>query len=188
MKNLFYFIVFALLMGGCAYKNEALRLESYKADYSGPVSDAKKSIYLSSVQDMRTDKRSVGYVYNNGDKLATLFTDVNFEDKYSEGLGYALGIAGFKKASSADDASFTMEVYIRDVRVIYNDKNFDENLKGEIEIEVIIRRGQETITQNFKQKGAKWLLKSYESKDLEPFLHTLFTDSINEIVARLTRY
>ncbi len=80
-----------------------------------------------------------------------------------------------------------VEIYIKDIEMIYNDKNFDTNLKGEIEIEVIVRKGADVITQNFRQKGSKWIAPSFESKDLEPFLYTLFADSIDQIVSRLTR-
>lgn len=51
----------------------------------------------------------------------------------------------------------------------------------------LLVQGDEVITQNFRQKGSKWIAPSYSSKDLEPFLYTLFADSIDQIVARLTR-
>ncbi|MFA6191244.1 MAG: YajG family lipoprotein [Sulfurimonas sp.] len=188
MKNLFYVVIIALLMGGCTYKNEALNLPSYKADYAGAVSADKKSVYVSVIKDMRKDKRGIGYVMDDGQKIARLYSDVNFPAKYKEGLGYALNIAGFNTDVSAENASLIMEVYIRNIEIIYSDKSFDKNLVGEIEIEVIIKRDGEVITQNFRQKGGKWIVKSYESKDLEPFLHSLFSDSINDIVSRLTRY
>lgn len=38
-----------------------------------------------------------------------------------------------------------VEVYIKDIEMVYNDKNFDTNLRGEIEIEVIVRRGADVI-------------------------------------------
>jgi uncharacterized lipoprotein len=188
VKNLFYVVIIALLMGGCTYKNEALNLPSYKADYAGAVSADKKSVYVSVIKDMRKDKRGIGYVMDDGQKIARLYSDVNFPAKYKEGLGYALNIAGFNTDVSAENASLIMEVYIRNIEIIYSDKSFDKNLVGEIEIEVIIKRDGEVITQNFRQKGGKWIVKSYESKDLEPFLHSLFSDSINDIVSRLTRY
>ncbi|MDA3908448.1 MAG: hypothetical protein PF437_05125, partial [Sulfurimonas sp.] len=63
-----------------------------------------------------------------------------------------------------------------------------KNLKGEIELEVIIKKGNETITQNFKPSASKWIGPSYRSKDLEPFFNELFSDSISNIVSRLTGY
>jgi uncharacterized lipoprotein len=189
VKNLFYLVIAVLLMGGCTYKNEAMNLPSYKADYAGAVATDKKSVFVSVIKDMRKDKRSVGYVLDDGEKIARLYSDVNFPAKYKEGLGYALNIAGFNTDVTAENASLIMEVYIRNIEIVYNKKSFDKNLTGEIEIEVLIRRGGgEVVTQNFRQKGGKWIVKSYESKDLEPFLYSLFSDSVNDIVSRLTRY
>ena len=188
MKSLFYLLIVALLMGGCTYKNEALNLDSYKAEYAGPISKNKKSVYLRWVKDVRVDKRSIGYLLQNGEKLTTFYSNVDFADKYKEGIQYALNIAGFTTDVDAQESLLVMEVYIKDIELVYNDKNFDTNLKGEIEIEVIIRKGEETITQNFRQKGGKYVLSSNNSKDLEPFLYTHFSDSINDIVSRLTRF
>lgn len=188
MKNLVYLVVIGLLVGGCSYKNESITLESYKADYAGEVVKDKKTVYLSIVKDTRMDKRTVGYVEENDQKLLTLFSDTDFSAKYREGLGHALNLAGFNTDTSADDAYLSVEVYIKDIKLIHNDKSFDENLKGTIEIEVVVKKGTEIIKQNFVQKAGKWISPSYSSKDLEPFLHTLFSDSINNIVSRLTRY
>ncbi|MCD8477589.1 MAG: YajG family lipoprotein [Sulfurospirillum sp.] len=115
------------------------------------------------------------------------FSNENFAEKYTEGLGYALNLAGFNTDATKSEASLVVEIYIKDIQLIYNDKNFDANLRGEIEIEVIARKGDEVITQNFRQKGSKWIAPSYSSKDLEPFLYSLFADSIDQIVLRLTR-
>ncbi len=188
MKNLFYIVIVALLMSGCAYKNESMNLPAYKADYAGATATGRKSVYINVIKDARTDKRGIGNVIDDGVKTARLYSDVNFPSKYKEGLGYALNIAGFDTASSIDEASLVVEVYIRNINIDYSIKSTGENLRGEIETDVIIKRGSETITQNFRQKAAKWIVKSYESKDLEPFLHTLFTDNINDMVSRLTRY
>lgn len=188
MKNLLYFVVIALFFGGCSYKNEAIALQSYKADYAGETSKDKKTVYLGLVKDMRTDKRTIGYVVKKGEKSVRLYSDVNFADKYKEGLGYALNMAGFNTDVDSNAASLVVEVHIKDIKIIYNDKNFDQNLNGEIEIEVIIRRGTEVITQEFKQNSGKWIAPSYDSKDIEPFLYTLFSSSINEIVSRLTKF
>ena len=97
-------------------------------------------------------------------------------------------MAGFNTDVDSNAASLVVEVHIKDIKIIYNDKNFDQNLNGEIEIEVIIRRGTEVITQEFKQNSGKWIAPSYDSKDIEPFLYTLFSSSINEIVSRLTKF
>ncbi|MDD2383004.1 MAG: YajG family lipoprotein [Sulfurospirillaceae bacterium] len=188
MKNVLVLLFALLFLTGCTYKNEALNLASYKANYPGPTAKDRSTIYLRWVKDVRTDKSSVGYLLQNGDRLATLYSDVDFADKYTEGLQYALNLAGFNTDSTARASSMVVEVYIKNIELIYNDKNFDKNLQGEIEIEVIVRRNNDVITQNFKQKGGKWIAPSFNSKDLEPFLYSLFADSINDIVSRLTRF
>lgn len=186
MKFLFYVVVVALLMGGCSYKNEALNLQSYKAQYAGPIVKDQKSVYLKVVKDTRLDKRSIGFYKKDGVVSEHLYSEVNFADKYKEGLGYALNIAGFNTDINNDTASMTIEVSIKNIELIYNNKKFDSNLNGIIEIEVIVTKNGEVITQNFRQKGSKWIKPSFASKDLEPFLYTLFQDSINDIVAKLT--
>ncbi|MCX6051293.1 MAG: YajG family lipoprotein [Campylobacterales bacterium] len=188
MKNLFFVVLVAFLVSGCTYKNEAVNLHAYKADYAGPISQLRKSVYIELVNDTRNDKRSIGSVIEKGEKLATLYSDENFAEKYKEGLGYALNMAGFKTATNPDEAALVMEVYIRDIKILYNDKSFDENLKGSIEIDVKIKSGEYFSTQSFRQKGGKWIAPSYSSKNVEPFLYSLFSDSINDIVSRLTRY
>jgi len=188
MKILLFLVATLLVLGGCVYKNEALSLNSYKAEYAGPISKDKKTIYVRIVKDLRVEKQTVGYVEQNGGILTKFNSDVNFEDKYKEGLGYALNLAGFNTNTTTHSADLVVEVYIKDIKLVYSDKNFDANLNGEIDIEVIIRRGDEIVTQDFKQKGGKWIAPSYNSKDLEPFLYSLFADSIDQIVTRLTRF
>ena len=188
MKYLFFMAMSLLLFSGCAYKNEPLALDSYKAEYAGPLSKDKKTIYLRTVKDLRANKSIIGYIDQKSPTSINFFTQENFAEKYTEGLNYALNLAGFNLDASTREASLVVEVYIKDIEIVYNDKNFDTNLKGEIEIEVIVRKGDEVITQNFRQKGSKWLAPSNTSKDLEPFLYTLFADSIDQIVTRLTRF
>lgn len=187
MKYVLFLLSAMFLLTGCTYKNEALSLASYNAQYAGPLAKKKQTVYLRLVKDIRSDKQSVGQILDNGKTLATLYTHADIESKYQEGLRYALNLAGFDTDASLKAAAMVVEVYVKDIEIIYNDKNFDTNLRGEIEIEVIVRNGADVITQNFRQKGAKWIAPSFESKDLEPFLYTLFADSIDQIVSRLTR-
>jgi uncharacterized lipoprotein len=188
MKSLFYLFAVVLLISGCSYKNEAIKLSSYNAEYAGEISKDKKTVYIESIKDARVDKHNIGYVLKNSEKSVELFSNSDFEKKYKDGLNNALRMAGFKTSLEADKALLIMNVSIKKVELVYNDKSFDKNLKGEIEIEVIIKKGDETITQNFKPSASKWIKPSYTSKDLEPFLNELFSDSINSIVSRLTRY
>ncbi len=186
MKRLLFFAISMLLLSGCAYKNENINLESYKAEYRGPLSKDKKSVTVRYVKDMRQNKGVIGYVDQKKDETIKFYSDVNFAEKYTEGLGYALNLAGFN-TETPSASGLMVEIYIKDIKIIYNDKNFDANLKGEIEIEVVVRKGEDEITQSFRQKGSKWIAPSYNSKDLEPFLYTLFADSIDQIVTRLTK-
>lgn len=162
-------------------------LKSYQSEYKGPSLRNNKTIYVRFVKDLRVKKNVIGYVDQKGGDAIYFFSNENFADKYTEGLGYALNLAGFNTDASKTEASLVVEISIRDIELVYNDKNFDANLKGEIEIEVVARKGDEVITQNFRQKGSKWIAPSYSSKDLEPFLYSLFSDSIDQIVTRLTR-
>lgn len=186
MKILSGLVIVVLFMGGCSYKNEAINLQSYKAEYSGPIVKEKKSVYLKVVKDTRVDKRSIGFNQKNGVNLARLYSEADFVDKYRKGLGYALNIAGFSTDVKNENASIVLEVYINNIELIYNNKKLDSNLKGIIEIKVIVFKDGRVITQNFRQKGSTWIKPSLSSKDFEPFLYTLFEDSINDIVAKLT--
>lgn len=185
IKHLIVGAMTFLFLTGCTYKNEALTLDSYKAEYKGPALKTNKTVYLRTVKDLRANKNIIGYIDQKSSSAIRFYSNENFAEKYTEGLGYALNLAGFNLDAAKREANFVAEVYIKDIEIIYNDKNFDANLKGEIEIEVVVRRGDETITQNFRQKGSKWIAPSYTSKDLEPFLYSLFADSIDQIVARL---
>lgn len=187
MKHLLFFCFSLILLTGCTYKNEALFLERYNAQYAGPMTKNKQTVYVRIVKDLRTDKQTIGALLNNGKVLAPLSTNTDIEKRYHEGLLSGLKLAGFDTDSHLRAAHLVVEVYVKDIDIVYNDKNFDTNLKGEIEIEVVIRRDSEVITQNFRQKGGKWMKPSFESKDLEPFLYELFTDSIDQVVSRLVR-
>lgn len=187
MKHLLFLTTFLILLTGCTYKNEALALSSYTTQYNGPLAKEKKTVLVRVVKDLRTDKSIVGYLRDNGKTLAPLYSHANFEERYQEGIAYALRVAGFNTDTTSSIAALVVEIYLKDIEIIHNDKSFDTNLKGEIEIEVIVRKGSEVITQNFRQKGSKWIKPSFESKDLEPFLYELFTDSIDQIVSRLAR-
>jgi len=188
MKSLFYLFAVMLLVGGCSYKNEAIKLSSYNAQYTGESSKEKKSVYVESIKDARSDKHNIGYIMKNGEKVEKLFSNDDFEKKYREGLSNALHMAGFKSGTLSDNPELVININIKKIQLVHNDKSFDKNLKGEIALEVIIKKGNETVTQNFKQKASKWISPSYSSKDMEPFLNELFSDSINGIVSRLTQH
>ena len=188
MKYFIYLLTAALFIGGCSYKNAPVNLHAYKGEYSGESAKGKQTVYLQSVKDVRADKREIGYTLKDDKKDQSFYSDVDFSKRYAEGLRYALDIAGFNPVSNAGDASLILDVKIKDIKIVYNDKNFDKNLKGELEIEVVITKGKKVTTVNFKPKASEWMAPSYDSKDIEPFLYTLFSDNINSITSKLTTY
>jgi uncharacterized lipoprotein len=188
VKSLFYFISIALLFGACSYKNEVLNLDSYKPDYAGEVSKEHKSVYIKLVDDRREDKRSIGFIMKNGINSDTLFSNADFATKYKEGFLIALNSAGFNTQTSINDANLAIEIHIKKIEIIYNNKSFDENVKGTIEVEVAINNGGKETKQIFKQNAGKWISPSFNSKDLEPFLQMLFSDSVDAIVSKLTTF
>ncbi|QSZ42924.1 hypothetical protein GJV85_12675 [Sulfurimonas aquatica] len=186
MKKLSYIVVLALMLVGCSYKNNPVVLESYKADYSGEIAPKNTTVFLSSVKDTRLDKRSIGYVLEGDKKAVTLFSEDDFEKKYKDGLGHALNIAGFDTDVKKNEATLVVNIFIKEINVVYTNESFDENLKGKIMIEASVKKGDKTLTFNFKQQSGKWISPSYNSKDVAPLLHMLFSDSINDVVAKLT--
>lgn len=185
MKHLSIALICAFFMAGCAYKNETLNLASYAPQYTGVKVKERKTVFLRIVRDTRNDKNRIGSLLENGRVIAPLLSNADFENRYHQGILSALKSAGFNTDSSNYAASMVVEVYIKDISIIHNDKNFDTNLQGAIDIEVVVRKGSDVITQNFKQKGSKWIKPSFESKDLEPFLYELFSDSVEQIAHRL---
>ena len=188
MKNLVYLILIALLLGGCAYKNNPVALQPYQSNYNGEVSKEKKTIAIISVKDLRPDKSNIGYALEDGKKEIMFFSNENFVKKYKNGLLNALNIAEFDTTVNPNEADLRIEIYIKKIELIHTDKSFDENLKGEIDIEVVVENGDKIVKQNFKEKAGKWILPSRDSKDLEPFLSSLFSDSINSIVSKLASF
>ena len=189
MKNLSYLVVAALLLGGCSYKNEAIGLSSYKTVYSGSVSNEHKSIYLASVSDARDDKTSIGYVQANGQITTKLYSYTDFANKYKDGLNSALKMAQFNVEKNPDSNSINVAVKIKKIQLVYNDtKKFDENLHGQIKIDVTVTQGNKVVTQSFTQNRGIWIKPSFNSKDMEPLLYTLFSGSINDIVSKLTSF
>ena len=188
MKNLIYLLVAALLTGGCTYINEPVELAAYKGEYSGAVSKNNKSIYLRSVQDLRTDKKVIGHTIVNDKKAVSFSSDVDFAGRYTTGLRYALDLAGYKVVSNAKDADIVLDASIKEVEIVYDDKTFESNLKGSLEVEVVITSGKKITKQNFKPTASKWISPSHKAKDIEPFLYTLFSDNVNQIVGELANY
>lgn len=173
------------MVGGCAYKNEPIALKPYEANYKTPISKNKQSILVKSVTDERIDKESIGYALKDGEKRVSFYSNEEFAKKYKDALIYALNIAEFNTATNQQDASATIEVRIKKIELIHKDKSFKENLKGEIAVELIVRRGSNITKHNFAQKAGKWMRPSLNSKNLEPFLAELFWGSIDAVVARL---
>jgi len=188
MKHFIYLLVVTLFIGGCSYKNEPVNLHVYKGEYSGEVLKNSQTVYLRSVQDDRADTKEIGYTLKDDKKSQFFYSDVDFSKRYAEGLKYALDIAGFNPVSNAGDASLILDVKIKKIQIVYNDKSFDQNLMGELEVQVLITKGQKVTTVNFNPKASEWMAPSYDSKDIEPFLYTLFSDNINSITAKLTTY
>jgi len=185
VKKLSYLLVGLLFFGGCSYKNESIALESHKVEYRGEKLKTAQKIHIALVRDTRTDKRTIGQVMEGDKKAEILYSDVDFAKKYEEGLVYALNIAGFNANASKEDAVKVIEVYIDNIDITQSYDTFDKNVKGSISIRVISKQGNTTTTSEFKEQSSAWQSKSYSSKDLEPFLYMLYSDSINRIVAKL---
>lgn len=187
MKSLYGLAALAMiLMTGCSYKNEAIELSSYKGQYLGKTTQDKSPVSLVSVTDAREDKTSVGHVLANDVETAKLYSYVNFADRYKEALNSALHSAKFNLVQNPADAATVITVKIKDIQLIYNDtKKFDENLYGKVVVEVALKKADKTLVQTFTQAQGKWIQPSYTSKDIEPFLDTIFSDSVNDIVSKL---
>jgi hypothetical protein len=185
MKNTIYLLSIALIMGACTYKNEPIKLKPYEANYKAPISKEKKAIFVHSVKDDRADKSSIGYALEDGERKITFFSNENFEKKYKDALIYALSISEFNTNVSQAEASEVIEIHIKNIKIVHTDKSFDENLKGELAVELVVKKGNTTTKYNFTQKAGKWISPSHNSKDVEPFLATLFADSIDAVVAKL---
>lgn len=186
MKSLFYIVAVALLFSGCSYKNEVIKLQAYKADYAGEISQEKKSVFVNIVDDIRKDKKNIGYYMKDDKKAEIFFSDENFAAKYKDGLLVALNSAGFNIQTAYNNADIVVEVHIKKIEIVYSNTSFNENVKGEISIKVLMKNNGKVATQEFTQKAGKWIAPSHDSKDLEPFLNTLFSDSINGFVSKLT--
>lgn len=180
-------VALTLFMSACSYVNEPLKLQPYEANYAAPVLKQKKSIYVRSVNDLRTNKQNIGYATEGGKKTITFFTYENFSKKYSDALKYALSIAEFDTNVTPREASGIVDINIRNIALVYLDKSFDENVKGEMAVELVLTQGNRTTKYNFTQKGGKWISPSRNSKDLEPFLSELFAESIEAVVTKLVQ-
>jgi uncharacterized lipoprotein len=186
MKQLYSLLAVIVLMTGCTYKNEAIELSPFKAQYLGRTTQDTNSISLLAVTDAREDKTSIGYVEANGYATTKLYSYVDFADKYREGLANVLKTAKFKLTNNAAEANTIISVKIKDIKMVYNDTNkFDENLHGKVVIEVTIKKADKTIVQTITQQQGIWIKPSYTSKDIEPLLYSIFIDSINLIGAKL---
>lgn len=187
MKNKIYLLAIALTIGGCAYKNEPIKLAPYEANYKAPLSKEKKSVFVGAVKDVRVDKKSIGYTLEDGKKNISFVSHEDFAKKYKDALVYALNISEFNTNVSRADASEIISINIKKIKIIHTDKSFDENLKGELGVELVVKKANTITKYNFTQKAGKWMAPSHKSKDIEPFLGTLFSESIDAVVAKLAQ-
>ena len=98
-------------------------------------------------------------------------------------------MAQFNVEKNPDSNSINVDVKIKKIQLVYNEtKKFDENLHGQIKIDVTVTQGNKVITQSFTQNRGIWMKPSFNSKDMEPLLYTLFSSSINDIVSKLTSF
>ncbi len=189
MKNLFFLVIATFLIGGCAYKNEAVDLSSYHMQNAGVTSQNHTNIYLAPVLDARENKTSIGYVQADKKTVTQLYSYTDFASKYQEGLNNALKAAQFNVEKEATPDALHVDVKIKKIELVYNDTNkLDENLHGKIIMEVTTTRQDQIVTQTFTQEQGIWIKPSYNSKDVEPLLYKLFEGSINDIVAKLSRF
>lgn len=186
MKTWMGLLAAVVLMTGCAYKNESIELVSYQPhNLSKTMVDRNNLSYLS-VMDIRDDKSSIGHVLVNNNVDTKLYSYVNFADRYYDGLTKALKAANFNLVNEPGDANMKIDVSIKDIQLIYNDTDkLNENLHGKIVIEVKVTKSDKVNVLTFTQKQGVWIKPSYTSKDTEPLLNALFTDSIDDIVSKL---
>ncbi len=189
MKNLFFLFIMTFFMGACAYKNEAVNLESYRATSAQVSSQTHTHLYLAAVTDEREDKTSIGTVQADKKAVAKLYSNTDFATKYEEGLKSALKMADFNVTQELTSDVCHVVVKIKKIELLYNDtKKLDENLHGKIIIEMRTTHQNQIVIQTFTQEQGTWIKPSYSSKDVEPLLYKLFETSINDIVAKLTRF
>ncbi len=184
MKKIYSLVAIVFLSTGCSYNNEAIELSAYKLNYISKTINDSNNISFLSVTDIREDKTSIGYVLVN-DKVDTKFySHVDFAGRYRDGLSKVLKAAKFNLVNNPADANTKIDVKIKDIQLIYNDTDkLNENLHGKIVVEVTLTKAGTVNVLTFTQKQGMWIKPSYTSKDVEPFLNTLFTDSIDDIVS-----
>lgn len=180
-------LIVAIFLSACSYKNEPIYLQPYEANAIAPILKEKKSVHLRSVNDKRANKQSIGYVQESAESKIILSSNENFAKKYADALKYALSIAEFDTSVSKKDAQLVVDVNIQNIELQGLDKSFDENLKGEIKVELVVTHDNKTTKYNLLQKQGKWMAPSHNSKDLEPFLSELFEESIRAVVAQLAK-
>lgn len=186
MNKLYSLVAVVVLMSGCSYKNEAIELSSYKAHSLSTTTADRNNISFLSVSDMRADKSSIGYVEANAQVTAKLYSYTDFTDRYKEGLTKVLKDAKFNLVNNPADANTKIDVKIKDIQLIYNDTDkLNENLHGKIVVEVTLTKADQVNVLTFTQKQGMWIKPSYTSKDVEPLLNELFTNSIDDIVSKL---
>jgi len=180
-------LLIALFLSACSYKNEPIYLKTYEANAIAPILKEKKSVHLRSVNDKRANKQNIGYVIESAENKILLSSREDFAKKYADALSYALSIAEFNTKVSQKDAELVVDVNIQNIELKVLDKSFDENLKGEIGVELVVTHGNKTTKYNLLQKQGEWMAPSRNSKDLEPFLSALFEESISAVVSQLAK-
>lgn len=180
-------IVFAMFLSACSYKNEPIYLQPYQANAIVPILKEKKTLHIRGVNDQRVQKQTIGYVLENDNKKIILSSNEHFAKKYHDALTYALSVAEFNTHVSPQDAQLIVDVNIKNIEIQGFDKNFDENLKGEVAVELVVTQKSKITRYNLASKAGKWIAPSRSSKDLEPFLSELFEDSIQAVVTQLAK-
>jgi len=176
-------VLFLAMLSGCAYKDRALQVEPYKADFVTAYKKALK-VYIKNIKDERENRQIVAIITNDkGDNLGYETSATDFVQWYKDALKKALEANGFQIVGSEKDADETIELSIKNILSTYNKSNLTKaNLFGDIELSLTIKKGNQTIVKRIAEQ-----LKSYtpliaDEEDFKKQIETLLNDSVRMIV------
>ncbi len=175
------------LLSGCSYKSSSIDIKPYQVSFLS-FKNTHKSVYINSFKDERTNKKIVAVVTNNdGDNLGYTTSNVNFGVWYKNALKKALNANGFIMVTNPKNATFKINLVLNKLFVTFNKSELiKENLTGTISLQLIIKKGNETITKTISENISKYNGLTVSNETFQKQIEALLNDSIKLIIKNLS--
>jgi len=178
MKNILLILLTAFIFLGCTQK-----LKTGVSPYFTLNQNEKQNIKVNflGVNDQR-DTNIVSVILDD-DKVENEYPlDIDVKQWYTEALTKEFKNADMLNENEKPD--IRLLVNIKKISAVYTNNNFDtKNLKANVKIELVIKKGDEIITSNIQNKQTLYKTVIFDAESFESIVNEIMKDSVSKTVA-----